>query len=230
MDYCWKCGSPMTKNSKKRVCSSCGRTVQRHKNSTSAYNDTSSSGSGGVFGTLLGIGLVGLALAFTKKNQNTDDIEDLDLDDYSLHSGSLTRGDEYQMQGSEITEKVRLQELEYKERKDKRDIMIGLIGVCVPLLIVLAIIIGFGVNKGVSQMQGKISAGHHEDYVGEKYEAVVKQFEEMGFTNITTVDLKDSGLAFWNNGKVKSVSINGNDSFEDFNYFYPDAKVIIKYH
>ena len=52
----------------------------------------------------------------------------------------------------------------------------------------------------------------------------------MGFTNIVTVDLDDAGLAFWNDGKVKSVSIDGNDSFEDINYFYPDDKVIIKYH
>ena len=47
---------------------------------------------------------------------------------------------------------------------------------------------------------------------------------------IVIIDLEDSGLAFWNDGKVKSVSIDGNDSFESINYFYPDDKVIIKYH
>ena len=52
----------------------------------------------------------------------------------------------------------------------------------------------------------------------------------MGFTNIVTVDLDDAGLAFWNDGNVDSVSVDGNDSFEDVNYFYPDDKVIIKHH
>ena len=40
----------------------------------------------------------------------------------------------------------------------------------------------------------------------------------MRFTNIVTVDLEDSGLAFWNDGKVKSVSIDGNDSFESIDF------------
>ena len=32
MDRCYKCGGPMRRNSKERVCTNCGRTVQRHKN------------------------------------------------------------------------------------------------------------------------------------------------------------------------------------------------------
>lgn len=43
MDRCWKCGSPMSKNSRERFCTNCGRTVQRHKKSNS--NDDSPSGS-----------------------------------------------------------------------------------------------------------------------------------------------------------------------------------------
>lgn len=35
MDYCWKCGGPMSKNSRERVCKNCGRTVQRHKSKIS---------------------------------------------------------------------------------------------------------------------------------------------------------------------------------------------------
>ena len=108
---------------------------------------------------------------------------------------------------------------------------IGIIGgLGIPVVIIVAILLGFAINKGVSEHQGKITAGYYDDYIGEKYEAVVEQFEEMGFTNIVTVDLDDSGLALWNNGKVKSISINGNDSFESNHYFYPDDKVIIKYH
>ena len=225
MDYCWKCGSPMTKNSRERVCSSCGRTVQRHKNNTLAYDDTSSSSSGGVLGAFLCLGLFGLAIASAKKNHSTDDMDIPSMDEDSV---TFTQGDDVQMQDNES---IRLKELEYNERQEKRDTKIGLIcGLGIPLLIILAIFLGFGINKVMAQAQGKISAGHHEDYIGENYEAVVKQFEEMGFKNIVTIDLDDSGLAFWNDGKVKSVSIEGNDSFEELSYFYPDAKVIIKYH
>lgn len=147
------------------------------------------------------------------------------------YNHTYIKRDEARIRENETIEKVRLQELEHEERQEKRDTKIGLIvGLGVPLFIILAILLGFGLNKGISEAQGKISAGYHEDYIGEDYEAVVKQFEEMGFENIVTIDLNDSGLAFWNDGKVKSVSIDGNDSFEDSSYFYPDDKVIIKYH
>ena len=46
MDYCWKCGGPMSKNSKERVCKNCGRTVQRHKDRIS--NDSISDSLGDI--------------------------------------------------------------------------------------------------------------------------------------------------------------------------------------
>ena len=142
-----------------------------------------------------------------------------------------TKRDEARIRENERKERVRLTELEYEERKEKRNNKIGLIfGLGIPLFIILAILLGFGINKWTSQAQGKICAGYYNDYIGENYEAVVEQFEEMGFTNIVIIDLDDAGLAFWNDGKVDSVSIDGNDSFEDVNYFYPDDKVIIKHH
>lgn len=82
----------------------------------------------------------------------------------------------------------------------------------------------------MNTVQGKISAGDYDEYVGENYEAVVAQFEILGFENITTVDLNDSGLAFWMDKTVESISINGKTEFYDYDYFEPDAKVIIKYH
>ncbi len=142
-----------------------------------------------------------------------------------------TRRDEARIKDGERKERVRLKELEYDERKEKRNIKIGLFcGFGIPVFIAIAILLGFGINKWTSLAQGKICAGYYGDYIGENYEAVIEQFEEMGFTNIVTVDLGDSGLAFWNDGKVKSVSIAGNDSFDSIHYFHLDDKVIIKYH
>ena len=151
----------------------------------------------------------------------------------TTHNYNIThiKRDEARIRENERKETIRLQELEYEERKEKRNLKIGLIcGLGIPLFILLAILLGFGINKWTSQTEGKISAGYYDDYIGESYEAVVEQFEEMGFSNIVTVDLDDAGLAFWNEGKVKSVSIEGNDSFDTIHFFYPDDKVIIKYH
>lgn len=147
------------------------------------------------------------------------------------YNETFVKRDEARIHESDTKERIRLKELEHEERKAKRETKIGVIcGVGIPLLIIISILLGLGINKWGAQAQGKISAGNYEDYIGEDYKAVVKQFEEMGFENIVTIDLEDSGLAFWNNDKVKSVSIDGNDSFESINYFDPDAKVIIKYH
>ena len=77
---------------------------------------------------------------------------------------------------------------------------------------------------------GKISAGSYEDYEGEHYEAVVEQLEALGFTNISCVDLNDSGVLFWRSGKVDSVSIGGDTTFYKNDYFSPDESIIVKYH
>ena len=147
------------------------------------------------------------------------------------YNHTYTKRDEARIKENDTKERIRMQELALEEKQGKRATKIGLLcGLGIPVFIILAVLLGFGINKCVAQAQGKISAGYHEDYIGEDYEAVAKQFEEMGFENIVTIDLNDSGIAFWNEGKVKSVSIDGNDSFENSSYFYPDAKVIIKYH
>lgn len=42
MDYCWKCGGRMSRSSRERVCTNCGRTVQRHRGKIS--DDSGSTG------------------------------------------------------------------------------------------------------------------------------------------------------------------------------------------
>lgn len=81
-----------------------------------------------------------------------------------------------------------------------------------------------------AQKAGKISAGTYEDYEGEDFEAVVEQLTALGFTNITCVELDDSGALFWRSGKVESVSIEGDTTFYSYNYFYPDVTIVVTYH
>lgn len=77
---------------------------------------------------------------------------------------------------------------------------------------------------------GKITAGNSNDYEGENYESVEKTLKKLGFTNVTSIDLDDSGLKFWTNKEVESVSIDGDTSFDKYDYYEPDTTVIIKYH
>ena len=78
--------------------------------------------------------------------------------------------------------------------------------------------------------EGKIHAGSNEDYEGKDYQLAVTTLEALGFTNIQLVDLNDSGIAFWNNNKVVSVSINGVTNFGNGSWFDTDVPIIISYH
>ena len=86
------------------------------------------------------------------------------------------------------------------------------------------------IEEKKAEREGKISAGYHSDLIDEDYKTVVAHFEAAGFTNIEVIDLNDSGLAFWNDGKVETISIGGNTSFSSSDYFYPDTKVVITHH
>lgn len=118
-----------------------------------------------------------------------------------------------------------------KDKKEKRNDMIGIIcGLGIPLGILLVVLLCFAINSGIAKNQGKIQAGYYKDLIGQNYQTVEAHFEAAGFTDIVLIDLKDSGIAFWNNGKVVSISIGGNTDFESVDWFAPDTKVIISYH
>lgn len=78
--------------------------------------------------------------------------------------------------------------------------------------------------------QEKYKVGSSRDYINKNYKEVVAKFESMGFTNIELVDLDDAGVLTGEVDTVKSVSIGGDDSFTDFDYFSKDEKVTIVYH
>ena len=84
--------------------------------------------------------------------------------------------------------------------------------------------------KASNENAGMISAGYYQDLVGEDYKMVEAHFKAAGFTNIELIDLNDSGIAFWNEGKVETISIGGDTSFDSYDYFAPDTKVVISYH
>ena len=66
--------------------------------------------------------------------------------------------------------------------------------------------------------------------VGEDYKTVEAHFRAAGFTNIELIDLDDAGIAFWNEGKVETISVGGDTSFDSLDFFDPNTKVVISYH
>lgn len=114
--------------------------------------------------------------------------------------------------------------------KDSRDFKQVLVIMGILFLIPALIFGGLFLNKTINQGQGKISAGYYKDLVGEDYKTVEAHFKAAGFTNIELIDLNDSGIAFWNDGKVATISVGGDTDFESTDWFAPDTKVIISYH
>ena len=115
-------------------------------------------------------------------------------------------------------------------QKDKREMVwFAVIMGTLFLMVVLSLTVP-AVIKANNERLGKISAGNYSDLVGEDYRTVEAHFRAAGFTNIELIDLDDSGIAFWNNGKVKTISVGGNTSFSTFDYFDSDVKIVISYY
>lgn len=173
-------------------------------------NSECESGNIGIGGTLLGLGLVGIAAAVSMKlSSKNKETEAYDTEDDGCDNE---------------TEEV------FKSNRSRNDFKYAIICLCIMALIPVGIFLGFFINKTVSESQGKISAGYYKDLVEEDYQAVEAHFRAAGFTNIELIDLNDSGLAFWKNEKVALISIGGNTDFESTDYFHPDTPVVISYH
>ncbi|MGD6777714.1 DUF4839 domain-containing protein [Sutcliffiella horikoshii] len=70
-----------------------------------------------------------------------------------------------------------------------------------------------------------------DEIVGENYQTVISDFEEMGFTNIETKVLDDL-ITGWltKDGEIEQVEINGVTDFSTNDSFQKDSKVVITYH
>lgn len=206
MDRCWKCGSPMTKNSRERICTNCGRTVQRHKNSTPSYSD-SSSGDVGTLGALLGLGLLGLAFASSKKNtSSSDDIEIPDYVDYS-----------YLIEDEEKQRKRRAWARRHKKG----------IAICILVLILSAFL--FVVYH---ESQLLIPLGFDSSSLeGMRYTEVVQLLKESGFTNIQTKEISDLTLSREDeHDLVTEIKLLHTSDFSETTKYPSNLWITIAYH
>lgn len=116
------------------------------------------------------------------------------------------------------------------DKEDKRGwialIICAVLAICIPL----GMSAKYDIEEKIAKKEGKVSVGYYQDLEGQDYESVVAHFESAGFDNIELIDLNDSGILFWNEGKVEQVSVAGNNSFDSSDYFSTDAKVVISYH
>ena len=134
--------------------------------------------------------------------------------------------DEARIKEAEVKKEIEMAKLKASNRLDKT-FLIYIICFAAFILIMLG---QHFVSATLNERKGLISAGSYKDYTYENYDVVYKQFEAMGFTNIELVDLDDAGVLTGEVDTVKSVSIGGDDSFTDFDYFSKDEKVTIIYH
>lgn len=114
------------------------------------------------------------------------------------------------------------------EKESEKRLLLVLLGI--PIAIISAIIIFFALSSGVAQSQGKIKAGNCDELIGLNYQTVVAHFEAAGFKHIEVIHLDDSGLAFWKDEKVATISIGGDTDFESVDWFDPNVVVVISYH
>ena len=88
---------------------------------------------------------------------------------------------------------------------------------------------------------GMVNIGHSSGYyIDENYKSVKANLEALGFTNIKLVNLHDHGLLdgllqdFMIDPKiantVESISINGKDSFSEYDCFNTTDQIVITYH
>ena len=98
---------------------------------------------------------------------------------------------------AELDNELKLKELEYKERDDKRSNRMILICLGIAVLMMVVPIICLSVEPLIAKAQGKISAGSASDYKGKDYLVVMDQLKALGFSNITAYDLNDAGW-LWN--------------------------------
>ena len=117
---------------------------------------------------------------------------------------------------------------ENKIKQLKHENRVGCLCIGLILLVFLGIFI-MSSPETVGKLTGKISAGYHSDLEGENYRYVKSTLEAAGFTNIELIDLNDQGL-FKKDGEVTSVSVGGNTSFDSWDFFEKNAKIVITYH
>lgn len=118
----------------------------------------------------------------------------------------------------------------YKDKQHKRDTFVVFSLFLILIIFMLALWLPDAIREKEAKSRGEVSIGYSSDLIGQDYKTVVAHFESAGFSNIEVIDLDDSGVRFWKDGKVENISVAGDYSFGSSDYFPPDSKVVISHH
>ena len=99
------------------------------------------------------------------------------------------------------------------------------------ICIILSLIICFCLCSCESD-DDSISIPHsYSYYKNENYQVMTNELKEDGFTNIKLVKDDDLIVGFLHDdGDIKSISIDGNDKFEEGTKYSPNVEIVIVYH
>ena len=190
--------------------------------------DTEETNDIGVGGLLLGIAAIWGVGKLIKRNKSTNDYGDL-YDEFDEKEDGNDLDEEKNIR-NECSTVIGDYKKDNKS-KNKDNSIIVVIGLFFMIFTIIGIILlSLQIKEKNAIEDGKVSVGFYKDFEGENYEVVVEQLKVLGFTNIKLINLSDSGFLFWNKGKVDSISIGGNSTFDSIDYFYPNEIVIISYH
>ena len=156
---------------------------------------------------------------------------------------SLERTKRADLERQKQAAKLRKTELKFKDRKDRREksdpdnrLFAGIMICCFIMIFVGAgfgfvgnFIRGFAPHEE-NEVQLPISA---EEILEEKYDynEAKELFESVGFTNVTVEKDEDLKLGILKEeGRVKSVTVNGEKKFEKGAWKAKDARIVITYH
>ena len=149
--------------------------------------------------------------------------------------------DEARIREADADEKIRLKEIDAKaeDEKGKNKIAIFIFLILFIMFLVSFLMLEFDTYMEKKQKyeediahQSMISVvSSYKDYVGENYDMVIQQFEDLGFTDIEAYGENDLSFdIFKKNNTVDKISINGDSKFDDNQWYDPDAKIRIYYH
>ena len=85
------------------------------------------------------------------------------------------------------------------------------------------------VNEEIKQDELKMK-NNKSEYVYKNYKEVIKNLENLGFTNIKENPMYDIIFGITEEGEVDNVTINGSDTYKRGDIFKKDTEVVVSYH
>ena len=142
-------------------------------------------------------------------------------------TGPIAKAKQARAEKKAEKERKRIEAERAREEKRKQSLIVSIImfSICIIALVMMSIN-EKSVHEG--QLHAPLSSF---DASSLKYEEVVTAFEDVGFTNVSTLTIEDSGdEGDDRNGLVEKVTVDGEEYYDTDEWFDPAVKIIVYYH